>query len=451
MGVSARLLQRFDPDQPRDEDGKWTSGGGADKPSGGQPSGGSSFRPPSKDQIEKWDKQIGARQAELEKEGKLGDKEDTELQRMSGALGHYARAKPEDIASDRVGINVVYDDDKLYAAVSTQYDPKKNAAEITFAGGLDREARATALQSAREHYEQTGAERVEGNEFVDDVEAIKSYEDAGFRRTSEGAGVVTMVWGVERTHAELQSIAEAEKAHVQMVRGMANSVARDLSFDAAKITLGEQGEKDQNFVLNGKQYKAAGIAYTRSTDPALKGTIKIFPSQIWDEKAAQGVTAHEIEHIKFQNAYDRYQKEREAVMDEPGPPPNPDAEHHWDRVGGLDAVMRPDGMLRPPYDEKYPVYQLMEQAYGMVGAYEFAAGDGVSPYSDEYWKQWESNEKTAEYFRSGMHETLAEMARSKYTTGKFPEHKGATRKAKDDNAKLWRALYRAVDKIQDLP
>lgn len=37
---SLRLLQRFDPDQPRDEDGKWSSGGGGGGGSGGGGSGG---------------------------------------------------------------------------------------------------------------------------------------------------------------------------------------------------------------------------------------------------------------------------------------------------------------------------------------------------------------------------------------------------------------------------
>ena len=450
------LATKFDPDEPRDESGRWTDGGGGDgdgSSGAAKPSGGTSFKQPSVEQAEKWHEQIGARQAELEAAGKIGEQEDTELQRMSGAVAMYLRAvrdNPQDIESGKVGINVIYDDEKVYAAVTTQYDDKKKVAEITYAGGIDRQNRAAALRGARERNEQLGAGRVEGHEFADDTEAIKSYKDAGFRQIS-GGHVVTMISGGEQTPQELQAIAESNKAHVQMVRGMASSVAKDLGYDQNKIALGAEGELDQNFVLNGKQYKAAGLAYTRSTDPALKGTIKLFPSQMWDEKAVQGVTAHEIEHIKFQDAYDRYQKERDAVMLDPGPSPKPDAEHHWEKVGGLDAVMKPDGTLRPPYDEKYPAYQAMMQTYGMNGSAEYAAGDGVSDYSDEYWKQWEANEKTAKYFHSAMHETLAEMARSKYTTGKFPEHKGATPTAKTDNAKMWRDLYRAVDKVHKLP
>ena len=418
-----------------------TSGAPAPAPSG-------SYKQPTKEQIETWDKQIGAAQTALGPEG-LGGKEDTELQRMSGAIGMFARATPEDIESGKVGINVIYDDEKLYAAVATQFDDKKKVAEITFAGGIDRYNRAAALRGAADRNEELGAKRVEGHEFNDDTEAIETYKDAGFRQVGEGtAGVVTMIRGLATTPEEAQQIVDSEKAHVDMVRGMSSSVAKDLDFDPTKILLGKPGDPYQDFVLNGKQYKAAGVAFTRA-EHGNKGSIKLWPSQIWGEKDAERITAHEIEHIKFQNALDRYKQERDAVMLEPGPPPKPDAEHHWDRVGGLDAVMKPDGTLRAPYDEKYPAYHLIEQAT-LPGSEKFANGDGVTNYSTEYWKQWEAN-KTAVNFQSAQHETLAEMAALKYTTGKFPEHKGDTQKVKDEHAKIWRNLYRAVDKIHGLP
>ncbi|HEY2244161.1 MAG TPA: hypothetical protein VGH47_08060, partial [Xanthobacteraceae bacterium] len=310
-------------------------------------------------------------------------------------------------------------------------------------------ALTTALKGAIERNADIGAKRVEGHAFNDDAARIKAYEDAGFRRGSAGAGVMTLTWGEEVTPEELQVYAEQDKAHEQMVLGMASSVAKDLKFPADKIQLGSEGEAAQNFVLNGKQFKAAGLAYTRAADPAMQGTIKLFPRRIWDEKNAQGITAHEIEHIKFQNALDRHQQERDAVMKEPGPPPNPNSEHHWERVGGTDAVMKPDGTLRAPYDQKYPVYQLIEQTLHTIPTDDFAAGDGVSSYSKEYWEQFDKD-RTAVNLRSAHHETLAEMARAKYQSGKFPEHQGATPAARKQNGKIWRNLYRAVDKVHQL-
>ena len=59
-----------------------------------------------------------------------------------------------------------------------------------------------------------------------------------------------------------------------------------------------------------------------------------------------------------------------------------------------------------------------------------------------------------------VHETLAEMSRIKYETGKFPEHMGEriiscrgedkpkpSKAQMEENAKQWRDLYRTVEKV----
>ena len=446
LRARARVRREFDPNEPRDESGRWTDGGGSD-------GGGASEKPsadaapsssPSIEQLKTWDKQITDRQAELEKAGQIGNDEDSNLQRMSGAIGMYLRMGYSD---PNVGIQIAKDGDKLHAAVATHYYPDKKVTEIAFAGGLNGQAFSAALQLARIRAEEMGAKRVEGNMFADDEATIKAYADAGFERWgSITAGVITMKSGEGTTPEELQAVADQDKAHVQMVRGMANSVAKKLDYDPNKIVFGTEGDFSQNFTLNGKQYKAAGLAYTRSPDPAEKGTIRLYPQQMWNEKSVEGVTAHEIEHIKFQEALDRFEQQREAVMKDPGPPPNPNGEHYWERAGGTDAMMKPDGTLRPPYDQKYPIYALMYPVLNIPSWEQFASSDGVSPYSIEYWKQWEARGKLSADFLHAQHETLAEMAKAKYTTGRFPEHQGG----RDLNVRIWRDLFRTVDKVHKL-
>jgi hypothetical protein len=250
-----------------------------------------------------------------------------------------------------------------------------------------------------------------------------------------------------------------EAEHVRNVLKSARDVAKELNFDPKKISIGAAKSPDVDFVLNGKPYKAAGLAYSRGAHP-LKGHVKLFTEQIPNVSSVPGIAAHEIQHIKFQTALDKYQAEYDAVMKEPLPPPKPESEHAWERHGGPDAIMAPDGSLRPPYDTKYPVYTAIDEAFKHYSLNEFADADGVSGYSYEYWKAWKQTGGHEVSFEIAVHETLAEMARIKYETGKFPNHYGEgiiayrgedkpkpPQSVIDANAKRWRDLYRAVEKV----
>jgi hypothetical protein len=236
---------------------------------------------------------------------------------------------------------------------------------------------------------------------------------------------------------------EVHKAVVQ--------VSKDMGFDPAAIYI-DNGEPSK-FELNGKQYQAAGLAYTNKIGKdALLITLY---SKNTSPASVDGVIAHEIEHIKYETAINRYNAERAKVIAEVPP------------EGGMDQVMRADGSLKPPYDQKYPAYTAMHEAYyGRQSFTDFAAADGVSDYSYDWWLNWKegSDRGTPSASRSAVHETLAEMARVKYETGKFPDHMGErilswrgpdtpkpSQAQMDANAKVWRDLYRAVDKVWKLP
>jgi hypothetical protein len=251
--------------------------------------------------------------------------------------------------------------------------------------------------------------------------------------------------------------------HARDVLSAGRDVAEKLGYDPKLVSIGSNDDPDRTFTLNGQQYKAAGLAYTRSDSKTpggpKKGEIVLFPGAIGSADSARGVAAHEVEHHKFQQALDRYQVEREAVMKDPGPPPDPNHQYWWGRKGGTDAMMKPDGTLRPPYDEKYPVYQAMEQAYRMHPSEYFAESDGVSDYSIDWWREWKGD-KSGPNYEKAMHETLAEMGKAKYQTGKFPPNDTArllswrdegkpapTQATINEHSKRWRDLYRTVERV----
>ena len=116
------------------------------------------------------------------------------------------------------------------------------------------------------------------------------------------------------------------------------------------------------------------------------------------------------------------------MQQDPGPAPDPNGQYYWQRRGGKDAVMKPDGLLREPYDRKYPLYQ--EHTKLTMDWEGLKNDDGVTEYSREWWKATEGNGGAA--FKQAHHETLAEMARLHYETGVIP------------GTKKWRDIYKAV-------
>ena len=119
-------------------------------------------------------------------------------------------------------------------------------------------------------------------------------------------------------------------------------------------------------------------------------------------------------------------------------------------------MMLPNGELSPNYAWKYPAYTKMHDAFYKYWNKDFADSDGVSDYSYEYWKGYKANNISYEL---AVHETLAEMARIKYETGKFPTHMGdrimsyrsyagTPSAAKiEEGQKRWRNLFRTVEDV----
>ena len=223
------------------------------------------------------------------------------------------------------------------------------------------------------------------------------------------------------------------------VAEVAQGVANKLGYDPKFIVI---DGRSFEFELNGRKFHAAGMAFLGND------LISLFPQHLTAEQAA-GTTAHEIMHHKFDKVLTAYEAESKAVMQDP------------DTLDG----MRPDGTLKPPLDAKYPLYERWNQVYGSIPSEVFRNSDGVTDYSKEWWQAMrQGNATTVQAF----HETLAEMAKVKYETGRLPEHYGTstvTPKAPDKEGRVfstikhtspgelnqgklaWRNLYRAVEEI----
>jgi hypothetical protein len=256
--------------------------------------------------------------------------------------------------------------------------------------------------------------------------------------------VVSIVLGILRlletlTHDEAQQ-------HI-------DKVTSDMKFDKSRIGLSNETHE---FELNGKKMVAAGLAYRDSAK------VDMFPhvGGISHENI-RGIIAHEIGHQKFNDAIKKASADREAMRKDPGPAPDPNHPYHWGRKGGVSAMMTPDGSMRGEYAKKYAHSQAIYHAYEKHHPDNFAAGDGVSPYSREYWHGYKNGTVGG---HTAVHETLAEMHRLKYETGKLhsDQHLGnffgfsiylrsgekpVSRAQHAKHVALWRNLYDTLDKI----
>jgi predicted Zn-dependent protease len=211
-GKGKKKLKTFDPNQPRDEDGKWTGGGGGSGSSEPTTPGDKQLlisHGPSFETLTAWKLQIGRRQQELEAAGQMGSDEDNNLQKMSIALQTWANTSEEDRRSGKWGGSFVYsypensETSALQAIVTTQFNETTRVALTEGKGGIDHDAMVKAFKMTITDYSEShSAERIENNEFFDETAMIKAAEEAGFRKIGgTSGGVQQMIWGTSEEQA----------------------------------------------------------------------------------------------------------------------------------------------------------------------------------------------------------------------------------------------------------
>ena len=408
-----KLRTKFDESEhPRDDHGRWTDSGGGDGGGGSTaPSGGGPLvlsEQPNQEKIEVWEKQIADRQKELEKEGKAGDTEDEQLNRMQIAINSYKQEDKETIASGKSGFTAIYrlpeeeGDHRLEASAFTYID-KNNVGIIKDFGAIDPVAHAKAIENITNQFGDK-VTHLEIKQWNNDKEIIDPFLKAGFtQRGEQYGGMVTLVKAMPggiRLGAE----------HAQKILGASQASAKLLGYDPQMV---EASNEDHEFHV-GKETKsryAAGLAFLNT------GKIMVFPRQIPTPELAVSVMAHEVMHQKYQTVLNAVEAERKEMMKDP------------DTL----RAMRPDGSLSAPLDAKYPLYsRFVKHDNQQV---ERAKSDGITEYSRAYWTQAAPgvSDRTVS-IPAANHETLAEMARVLTDTGTL------------QGAPEWKSYYRDVDK-----
>src|SRR4029077_13616076 len=94
---------------------------------------------------------------ELEKEGKAGDIEDEQLNRMQIAINSYKQEDKETIAAGKSGFTAIYrlpeeEGDHRWEAAAFTYIDKQNAAIIKDFGAIDPVAHAKAIDNITKQF-----------------------------------------------------------------------------------------------------------------------------------------------------------------------------------------------------------------------------------------------------------------------------------------------------------
>jgi len=413
----ARPFLRYDPNQPRDDDGRWTDTG-ADFPIAGE-----------------------------KVSGLIVDDDVPNSASIGASLDDYTVQE---------GIREI-----PFSAFSAAGNPTRDRRTNALAEAIEQSGHIKPLIVViEEHNRAAGPYILEGAHRFDALQILKKKTfpalvvidhqkfgdaakgrkfDPNQPRDDDGRWTDTGGGTISEPSGDPQGMSH------ENVQKVVNEVAKDLDFDPTMI---EIVDGKQTFELNGLMRSAAGLARTDKIGKDEK-VITIFANNV-NFGNVDGVIAHEIEHIKYETALNRYRTDFNAIMAEPGK---------------TDDVMRADGSLKPAYADKYPAYTVMHEALHSHGTMAFATSDGVSDYSYEWWNRWIDRGKHGVDAKSAMHETLAEMARVKYTTKEFPDHMGErvisyrerlsgsetppkpSKAQIEKNAKLWRNLYGAVDKV----
>lgn len=203
-------------------------------------------------------------------------------------------------------------------------------------------------------------------------------------------------------------------------KAAAKKVAAVLGYDENKIVV--DAGQPPTYDIPGHKFRAAGTADLNT------GIITLYSEGVTvgiSDRALEGLVAHEIMHQKYEKFRKDAESERIAALERSRSiPPDPGGKYKWQRQGRFNAVFADDQTLRGPFRADYPTYHKYSTLFKDRRA--LVKDDGVTPYS----VKWYSREIPPQ---SAYHETLAEMARIHHESGYVP---GSPR---------WRAVYDAVN------
>jgi hypothetical protein len=409
---------------PRDDHGRWTDAGGGDEAPAPAPQDDADMRlvgsGVDRKRVEEWRDDL-QKQIDAIPKDQVGGEHESELYRLKVPLDMFLGNSPEEIKTGHFSLTEVHDgNNKLLAAVYVGFYPQSNVASFGGFGSIDDAAAAKALYHAILH-EQEGnrAERIETAEFTESQKYIDLLVKAGFKKVgSAEGGVQRLEIGKEKTSLEKLREKTQTAEHAAMVKGAAQATAQLLGYDSKYIDINE-GEHPFTIGSETKPRSAAGLAHLDT------GKIELFPKAIWNSSAAVSVTAHEVMHQKYQTVLNAWIADRKLVFEE----------DQRRIAAGQDTITKPSGELRDEYKSKYPLYERFWKHDNALD--QRIAKDGVSEYSEAYWKQAKPGTPNQVTLTTAQHETMAEIARLEAERTKFAL------------ARVWRSYYNDVVKTYD--
>lgn len=219
---------------------------------------------------------------------------------------------------------------------------------------------------------------------------------------------------------EMEAVMDEDAENERIYRPAVRRVCEKLGFNPDDVTI--SNIDPATFQVNGAQYFMGGQAHLDT------GKIFMYPRYMSTDYFEE-LLAHEIAHVKYESYLAAVAADTAHMRLDPGPAPDPSGQYFWQRRGGTDGMMKPDGLLREPYDRKYPLYH--RHTLLTMDWEGLKRDDGVSSYSRDWWGAATSGKAT---IKQAYHETIAEMARAHYKSGQLP------------GSKSWKAIYREVDK-----
>jgi uncharacterized protein len=172
----------------------------------------------------------------------------------------------------------------------------------------------------------------------------------------------------------------------------AAQVAADLGLRDFKKIIVSDGFYE--FELNGRKMRAGG------THGTLTGEIKIYIDDM-DTAFTETLMAHEIMHDKW--AYVKGRRSIEIVEGWKGGA----VDRELDYIGGMLGYKLREGVS----PSKYPFLTKMNKAFFSVPEHVWIETDGITNYSQEYWKSFKDGKSS---FDTAVNETLAEISGLQY-------------------------------------
>lgn len=425
----------FDPNQDRDESGRWSESGagGGKQPSGSTPG--------------HWQSRTIMVRREGEEAGA------PEIDKMLTRPGHYYRSmtRAEYFATVAQKLGVKSRQDFSAPGEGTSFSDKASDAESYVNFGKDDPRKTGDPTYLIEVEGDAGMERGKDGymKVKDEIpysRVTQIYEMTGAK---DGPIFADLIGGSDKTGPG-GSVMSEEQQHAEVER-------LSEKFNYPRMLIGV-ADTTQSFEVGGQKFIEAAHVNMEDNSMVLRpGFFSDAPGQ------REGMFAHEVMHARFNTVLQAYRDEQKAAENattiaqkeaQDAKDPN------WRKAGPVNAggyLRTDDGGKKIPADvvKKYPTFAALqdyienpmsgETGQGGMPIGKLEKEDGFTEYSKAWWKKWDMGQQMGQGIWSPVHETLAEIAR--YTVTR--ETPDAMRIGDLEPSAFYKKFYNTVNKAAD--